>query len=163
MVRIQSNASHMDTGRDLTSDTFFYQSMIEKAKNEFLDRHCFTKVNYEQANLSNGVPTHLKKAKKKQLLDLLFDYEHMFQGRLACLPGKPVHIDLHARAKPFHGCTFSVPKAYKKLLCNKIQCLLDLGVIRHPYISEWAAPSFGVPKRNQQISDFRRLNEHIIR
>ena len=30
-------------------------------------------------------------------------------------------------------------------------------------ISEWDAPSFGVPKKNQQISDFRHLNKHIIR
>ena len=106
----------------------FYQSTIEKAENEFLDRRRFTKANYEQANLSNCVPAHLKKAEKKQLLDLLFDYEHMFQ-RLGRLPGKPVHIDLRAGAKPFHGRAISVPKAYEKLLRNEIQRLLDLGAV----------------------------------
>ena len=90
----------------------------------------------------------------------------MFQGKLCRLPGKPVHIDLGAGAKPFHGLAFSVPKAYEKLPRNEIQRLLDLGVLRRANISEWAAPSFGMPKKNQQIrfvSDFRRLNEHIIR
>ena len=137
--------------------------MLENAENEFLDRRHFTKVNYEQANLSNCVPAHMKKAEKQQLLDLLIDYEHMFQGRQGRLPGKLVHIDLRAGAKLFHGCAFTVPKAYEKLLRNEIQCLLNLGVLHHANISEWDAPSFGVPKRNRQISDFRRLHEHIIR
>ena len=48
----------------------------------------------------------MKKAEKKQLLDLLFDYEHMFQGRVGHLPGKPVHIDIRPGSKPFHGCAF---------------------------------------------------------
>ena len=131
-----------------------------------MDKCRFTKATYWQANLWSCVPTHLKNNEKKQLLDLLFEYEHMFQGRLGCLPGKPVHIDIRPRAKPFHGRAFSVPKAYEKLLRDKIQRLLDLGVLHHMNSSEWAAPSFGVPKKNQQIrfvSDFCCFNEHIIR
>ena len=68
--------------------------------------------------------------------------------------------------EPFHGRAFSVPKAYKKQLRNEIQRLLNLGVLHHASISEWAAPSFGVSKKNQQIrsiSGFRHLNERIIR
>ena len=144
----------------------FYQSTIEQAEHEFMDKRRFTKATYQQANLRSCVPAHLKNNEKKQLLDLLFEYEHMFQGRLGRLPGKPVHIDIRPGAKPFHGRAFSVPKAYEKLLRDEIQRLLDLGVLRRANISEWAAPSFGVPKKNQQIrfvSDFRRLNEHIIR
>ena len=93
----------------------FKQSTIEKAENEFLDRRHFTKANYEQANLSNCVPAHMKKAEKQQLLDLLSDNEHMSQGRQGHLPGKPVHIDHRAEAKPFHGRAFSVPKACEKI------------------------------------------------
>ena len=95
----------------------FKQSTIEKAENEFLDRRHFTKANYEQANLSNCVPAHMKKAEKQQLLDLLIDneHEHMSQGRQGHLPGKPVHIDHRAEAKPFHGRAFSVPKACEKI------------------------------------------------
>ena len=129
-----------------------------------MDKRRFTKATYQQANLRSCVPAYLKNNEKKQLLDLLFEYEHMFQGRR--LPGKPVHIDIRPGAKPFHGRAFSVPKAYEKLLRDEIQRLLDLGVLRRANISEWAAPLFGVPKKNQQIrfvSDLRRLNEHIIR
>ena len=93
----------------------FKQSTIEKAENEFLDRRRFTKANYEQANLSNCVPAHMKKAEKQQLLDLLIDNKHMSQGRQGRLPGKPVHIDHRAEAKPFHGRAFSVPKACEKI------------------------------------------------
>ena len=93
----------------------FKQSTIEKAENEFLDQRRFTKANYEQANLSNCVPAHMKKAEKQQLLDLLIDNKHMSQGRQGRLPGKPVHINHRAEAKPFHGRAFSVPKACEKI------------------------------------------------
>ena len=39
----------------------------------------------------------------------------MSQGRQGRLPGKPVHIDHRAEAKPFHGRAFSVPKACEKI------------------------------------------------
>ena len=57
----------------------------------------------------------MKKAEKQQLLDLLIDNKHMSQGRQDRLPGKPVHINHRAEAKPFHGRAFSVPKACEKI------------------------------------------------
>ena len=128
----------------------FYQSTIEQAEHEFMDKRRFTKATYQQANLRICVPAHLKNNEKKQLLDLLFEYEHMFQGRLGHLPGKPVHIDIRPGAKPFYGRAFSVPKAYEKLLRDEIQRLLDLGVLRRANISEWAALHLEYPRRTSR-------------
>jgi hypothetical protein len=42
------------------------------------------------------------------------------QGTLGLLPTKPIHVKLKSNAKPSHGCAFSVPKAYKSMICNKL-------------------------------------------
>jgi hypothetical protein len=52
------------------------------------------------------------------------------------------------------------------MIRNEVECLCCLNVLRRCNESEWAAPSFGTPKKNGQIrfvSDFRQLNKWIIR
>jgi hypothetical protein len=56
-----------------------------------------------------------------------------------------------SNAKPFHGCAFSVPKAYKSRIHNEVDCLCHLNVLCQCNESEWAAPSFRTPKKNGQI------------
>jgi hypothetical protein len=52
------------------------------------------------------------------------------------------------------------------MICNEVECLCRLNVLlRCCNESEWAAPSFGTPKKNGQIrfvSDFHQLNTWII-
>jgi hypothetical protein len=48
---------------------------------------------------------------------------------LGLLPTKPVHIEIKSNAKPFHGCTFSVPKAYESMIDNEVKCLCRLNVL----------------------------------
>jgi hypothetical protein len=51
------------------------------------------------------------------------------------------------------------------MICNEVERLCCLNVLRRCNESEWAAPSFGTPKKNGQIlfiSDFRQLNKWII-
>jgi hypothetical protein len=52
------------------------------------------------------------------------------------------------------------------MIRNEVERLCRLNVLRRCNESEWAAPSFGTPKKNGQIrfvSDFRQLNKWIIR
>jgi hypothetical protein len=52
------------------------------------------------------------------------------------------------------------------MIRNEVERLCCLNVLRRCNESEWAAPSFGTPKKNGQIrfvSDFRQLNKWIIR
>jgi hypothetical protein len=52
------------------------------------------------------------------------------------------------------------------MIRNEVECLCHPNVLRRCNESEWAAPSFGTPKKNSQIqfvSDFRQLNKWIIR
>jgi hypothetical protein len=51
------------------------------------------------------------------------------------------------------------------MIRNEVKCLCCLNVLRWCNESEWAAPSFGTPKKNGQIwfvSDFCQLNKWII-
>ncbi len=88
-----------------------------------------------------------------------------FQRHLGLLPTKPVHIEIKSNAKPFYGCTLSVPKANESMISNEVKHLCHLNVLCRCNKSEWAEPSFGTPKKNGQIqfvSDFCQLNKWII-
>jgi hypothetical protein len=46
-------------------------------------------------------------------------------------------------------------------LCKEIARLVDIGVLKEDYTSEWASPIFAIAKKNETIrvvSDFRNLN-----
>jgi hypothetical protein len=90
----------------------------------------------------------------------------LFQGKLGRFPGPPVAIKLKPNAKPFHGRAFPVPKIHEQPLKDEVNRVVTLRVLKKTNNSEWAAPSFGIPKKNGEIrfvSDFRKLNQQIVR
>jgi hypothetical protein len=45
--------------------------------------------------------------------------------------------------------------------CKPIVRLVDIGVLEEDYSSEWASPSFAIPKKNgtiRVVTNFRKLN-----
>ena len=61
---------------------------------------------------------------------------------------------------------FLFPKYMKKLLKTEFNRLVKTGVLKRKNSSEWAAPTFIIPKKNgtvRFISDFRELNKRIKR
>jgi hypothetical protein len=127
------------------------QSTIEKAEEEFLEKQHFSQAQYQPADLHKCLPTHLPSQEKEKLYELLDKHRFLFKGTLGLLPTKPVHVDIKSNAKPFHGHTFSVPKAYESMIRNEVECLCHLNVLHRCNESEWAAPSFRTPKKNSQI------------
>ena len=80
--------------------------------------------------------------------------------------GEPYHIDLRDNVTPFHAKPFSIPKMYEHTLKMEVERLIKLGVLRKINNSEWAAPTFIIPKKDGSvrfISDFRELNKRIKR
>jgi hypothetical protein len=51
----------------------------------------------------------------------------------------------------FQKPTKSVPKAYKNMIRDEVEHLCHLNILHWWNESEWAAPSFGTPKKNGQI------------
>jgi hypothetical protein len=73
---------------------------------------------------------------------------------------------LKADVTPYHARAFPIPKVHEATLKLEAQRLCDLGVLKKANCSEWAAPTFIIPKKDgyvRFISDFRQLNLRIKR
>eukprot|EP00804_Cyclotella_cryptica_P017652 CCRYP_006766-RA/>CCRYP_006766-RA protein AED:0.67 eAED:0.49 QI:0/0/0/1/0/0/2/0/211 len=124
---------------------------------------------YEKADLQSVVDTncpHLSLQDQNKLLELLRKYEDLFDGTLGDWNTEPVSFELKEGAKPYHGRAYPVPHSLKETLMKELKRLCDLGVLEWQPASEWASPSFIVPKKDQTVrflSDFREVNKRIVR
>ena len=123
---------------------------------------------YEKANLQEIVDTctHLDTVEREQLLQLLEKFEHLFDGNLGDWNTRPVHLELKEGARPYHGRAFPVPRIHRETLKKEVERMVELGILKWEGESEWAFPSFIIPKSNQTvrfISDFRELNKLLKR
>jgi len=78
----------------------------------------------------------------------------------------PVSIELKDGAKPSNGRPYPIPQIHKATLMKEIDRLVSIGVLKRQTSSEWASPTFIIPKKDmtvRTISDFWELNKRIIR
>ena len=125
-------------------------------------------ANYKKANLPEIVNTcsHLNPKEQNMLLELLTEYEPLFDGTLGAWNTTPVSFELKEGARPYHGRAFPIPKIHKETIMKEIKRLIELGVLEWQPTSEWAAPSFIQPKKNKTVrflTDFRELNKRLVR
>ncbi len=88
----------------------------------------------------------------------------MFDGTLGVYPHKKVHIDIDPNAKPIHSRPYLVPQIYLKTFKKELDHLVRYGVLTSQQESEWALPSFIIPKKDGRvcwISNLRQLNKVI--
>ena len=140
-------------------------SHVEDATNrmkEILD------AKYEPADLDKVVEscTNLTKDEKKSLRTLLGKYEDIFDGKLGKWKDTYYDIELKPGVSPYHARAFPIPKIHERALRVEVDCLIKEGVLKEINRSEWAAPTFIIPKKDgtvRFISDFRELNKRIKR
>jgi len=124
---------------------------------------------YEKADLPKVVQdncAHLSQNQQRDLLKLLQDFEELFDGTLGDWQTEPVSLQLKPGAKPYHGKPFPIPRVHKDTLKKEVERLVEIGVLKRQPTSEWASPTFIIPKKNKQvrfISDFREVNKRIVR
>ena len=109
---------------------------------------------YEKADLNAVVADnckHLSVPDQEKLLKLLTEFEDLFDGTLGDWDTEPVSLKLKEGAKPYHGRPFPTQKAHKETLEKEVKWLCELGVLKWQPESEWALPSFIVPKQNQTV------------
>ena len=108
---------------------------------------------YEKADLRaiKESCTHLSNPEKQSLLELLQEFEELFDGTLGDWDCEPVSLQLKEGAKPYHGRLFPVPKKHIKITKKEIQRLCDLGVLKWQADSEWALPTFIIPKNGNTM------------
>ena len=147
-----------------------YKNTEPKSTAEMTDRAVrILDANYEKADLPavvNDTCSHLSSADKQELLELLQKYETLFDGTLGEWKTKPVHFELKEGATPFHGRPYPVPQVHKAVMKKEVDRMVELGILKWEGESEWASPSFIIPKSNQTvrfITDFRELNKRLKR
>eukprot|EP00804_Cyclotella_cryptica_P027321 CCRYP_019628-RA/>CCRYP_019628-RA protein AED:0.81 eAED:0.81 QI:0/0/0/0.5/0/0/2/0/195 len=93
-------------------------------------------------------------------------FEELFSGKLGDWDCKPVSLQLKEGAQPYHGRPFPIPKKHIEITKREVQRLCDLGVLKWQDDSEWASPTFIIPKKDNTVrvvSDFREVNKRIVR
>jgi hypothetical protein len=107
-----------------------------------------------------------KHQSEKKLLQLLQKYELLFDSTLGDWNTKLVSFQLKERVSPYHGRAFPVPKIYKDATMKEVERLCKLGVLERQHASEWALPSFIIPKKDKTVrflSDFWEVNKRLVR
>ena len=110
--------------------------------------------------------SHLEFQQQQKLLALLRKYEGLFDGTLGKWNEEPVKIELKEDATPYHARPFPIPRCHADTLKMEVERLVEIGVLKKVNRSEWAAPSFIIPKKDgtvRFINDFRELNKRIRR
>ncbi len=124
---------------------------------------------YQKANLQSIVTDkckHLSADQQKKLLQLFMKYESLFDGTLGDWKTKPVSFQLKEGVSPYHGRAFPVPKVHKETIKKKVERLCQLGVLERQPASEWASPSFIIPKKDKTVrflSDFWEVHKRLVR
>jgi hypothetical protein len=74
---------------------------------------------------------------------------------------EPISLQLmDPKCKPIHARAYTVPRSVEQQLRKEIVRLVDIGVLEEDYSSEWASPSFAIPKKKgtiRVVTDFRKL------
>ena len=123
---------------------------------------------YEAADLDQVCLTqdHLNETEQQKLLSLLNKYNDLFDGTLGKWRHDPIELELKPDAEPFHARPYPVPRCHAQTLKMEVERLCQIGVLKKVNRSEWAAPSFIIPKKDgtvRFINDFRELNKRIRR
>jgi len=119
---------------------------------------------YDKANLPAIVRdncSHLTPLQREKLLSLLLEYESLFDGTLGDWNRLPASIDIKLKegATPYHGRPYPIPQIHKATLMKEINMLVDIGVMKRQSSSQWASPTFIIPKKDmtvRTITDFSR-------
>ena len=88
---------------------------------------------YEKANLraivEDDCNKHISAPDKASLLELLQEFEELFDGTLGDWDCDPVLLELKEGAMSHHGRPFPIPKKHLETTKKEIQRLCDLGYL----------------------------------
>jgi hypothetical protein len=87
-------------------------------------------ANYEQADLQavvDATEPHLSFWDENKLLELLKEFEELFDRTLGDWKTEPVSFELKEGAKPYHSRTYPVPNICKRTIVKELNRLCELG------------------------------------
>ncbi len=107
---------------------------------------------YQKADLQSIARDNCKHlSTDQQKMQLLKKYESLFDGTLGDWKTKLLSFQLKEGVSPYHGQAFPVPKTHKDTIMKEMERLCKLGVLERQPASEWALPSFIIPKKDKTV------------
>ncbi len=107
---------------------------------------------YERTDVVEVVKglTHLKSHQKEDLLWVRRTTRCLME-HLEFIHIKKVHIDIDPKAKPVHSRPHPIPWIHLKTFKMELNHLARIGVLASQQESEWASPSFIIPKKDGRV------------
>ena len=121
---------------------------------------------YEKKSGGRAAQSYLTPSQRNNLAKLLKKHEELFSGKLGMYPHTKCIIELLPGSQAVHVRHYPVPRIHQDTFKQELEHLVKLGVLSYQGSSEWASPSFIIPKNDNQvrwISDLRALNTCIKR
>ena len=114
---------------------------------------CILDAKYFKADIKTIAEssTHLDPQERSELYTLLKKYKCLFDGNLGTWHGKPYDIKVKPDAEPYHGKPFPVPRIHELTFKKELDRLEYLKVIKKINRSQWGAPTFLIPKKDNTV------------
>ena len=109
---------------------------------------------------------HLNPVEQMQPLELLIEFEDLFDGTLGDWKTDPVSFELKEDSKPYQGRAYPISQKHNATVKTEVKRLCEIEVLEWQPASEWAAPSLIQPKKNNEVcflTDFREVNKRLVR
>ena len=128
--------------------------------------------NAYRKHIGSSVASHkdveqLSANEKKALVSIMSKFEGLLMGIVGDYKEMEVSFDVDTNKTPYHAKSYRSLVAHTPLMKTAIKEMCkNKALAEYSGDSEWAAPTFGVPKKNDGVrvnTDFRRLNEAIKR
>jgi len=153
--RTQTENSSLSEDADDNVQTYSFAAEITHAKYE----------EWTPAAVA-AAQTHLTQSQRDDIEELVRKYSRLFSGKLGLYRGKPIHLEVDDGAIPVHARPYSIPHAHRDVFRDELRRLEDITVLHPCGATDWAAPTFIIPKKDgsvRVVTDFRELNKVLKR
>ena len=110
--------------------------------------------------------SHLSSEQSQPLSKMLEKHTTLFDGILKKYPHHLVHMDVAPNAIPKHLRAYPVAHIHLDVFKIELQRLCNVGVLERCGTSQWASPTFIIPKKDSSVCwvlDLREFNKVIQR
>ena len=153
---------------DFLEEAIARGSEPEILREELYETRKILDADYKKADIEEVVRNipHLTQAEKNQVRTMLYNFESLFEGKLGLWDTPPITLELEEGAKPFHARAYPIPHIHEATTRKEVERLCREGVLERDSDSQWAAPTFIIPKKEgtvRFVTDFRQLNKALKR